>query len=377
MAPFSGNGGGNSGSEVPPFGRFFLPGPTEVRPEILRAQIGPMMGHRTPEAESLVSRLQPGLRALFGTERPVYVAASSATGLMEAAIRNGVRERVLCLVNGAFGDRFVRISEACGLQADRLAIEWGEAHRPEQLRAALRKGRYDAVTVVHCETSTGVLNPLAELAAVVREEDDVVLLVDAVTSVSGCPVEADAWGLDFVLTGSQKALALPPGLALGVAQPRLLERATQIGARTLYFDLLSFERNLEKHQTPNTPAISLLYALDAQLSAIAEEGLQARWDRHLAMARRTHEWVDEMREQGVELGVLAAAGSRAPTVTCIRTPQEWPGPRLAGRLKERGYTVAPGYGSRRDDMIRIGHMGDHTLTELNELLTATGEILSA
>ncbi|HUH14125.1 MAG TPA: alanine--glyoxylate aminotransferase family protein [Longimicrobiales bacterium] len=363
--------------ELPPFGRFFLPGPTEVRPEILQAQVGPMMGHRTPQTEALVGRIQEGLKDLFRTERPVYISSSSATGLMEAAIRNGVRERVLCLVNGAFSERFAKIAQGCGKEVDILEVEWGDAHRPEQVREALSSDRHDAVTVVHCETSTGVLNPVEELARVVHEAGDLALLVDGVTSVGGVPVLTDDWQLDFVLTGSQKALALPPGLALGVAQAHMLDRARQIPARGIYFDFLEFERNLEKNQTPNTPATSLLYALDAQLAAIAEETLEARWERHAAMARRTRAWVDEMGEKGLALSIVAPEGYRSDTVTCLRLPEGWTGPRLCAALSERGCTVAPGYGKLKDDMIRIGHMGDHTLDELETLLGAAEEALSS
>src|SRR5690606_21833129 len=199
------------------FGHFFLPGPTEVRPAVLAAQNGPMMGHRDKGMEELIARVQPGLRAIFRTERPVYIAASSATGFMEGAVRNGARRRVLSLVNGAFSDRFHRIARATGLEADALTVPWGEAHTPEMLEDALKKKDYDAVTVVHSETSTGVLNPIRELAEVAHAAGDVALLVDAVSSMAGAAVETDAWDLDFVLTGSQKAFALPPGLAFGVA----------------------------------------------------------------------------------------------------------------------------------------------------------------
>lgn len=361
--------------ELKPFGRFFLPGPTEVRPEILQAQVGPMMGHRTPETEALVERIEVGLKDLFRTERPVYISSSSATGMMEAGIRNAVRERALCLVNGAFSERFARIADACDKDVDSLEVEWGEPHTPEQVRDALASSRYDAVTVVHCETSTGVLNPLEDLARVVHEAGDVAILVDGVTSVGGLPVLTDEWKLDYVLTGSQKALALPPGLALGVAQAHMLDRARDIDGRGIYFDFAEFERNLEKNQTPNTPATSLLYALDAQLADIAKETLEARWARHAAMARRTHEWVEEARDRGVDVRIVAPEGYRSNTVTCLWLPDDWSGPRVCAALSERGCTVAPGYGKLKERMFRIGHMGDHTVEELEELLGFLEEIL--
>ena len=243
------------------FGRFFLPGPTEVRPEILAAQTRPMIGHRGKAMVDLMAGLQPGLQRLFRTQRPVYLAAASATGFMEAAIRNCAVDRVLALVNGAFSDRFRKIAESNGLTVDVLEVPWGQIHTPGLVADKLRAGGYDAVTVVHSETSTGALNPIKELAQVVHDSGDVVLLVDSVTGLAGAPVESDAWSLDFVLTGSQKALALPPGMALGVAQTSALERARGNTNRGTYFDFLDFEKNIEKNQTPNTPPLSLLYAL--------------------------------------------------------------------------------------------------------------------
>ena len=358
------------------FGRFFLPGPTEVRPEVLETMMQPMIGHRVREMEELMSRIQPGLKYVFKTDRPVYVAASSATGFMEGAVRNGVRRRVLCLVNGAFSERFYKIAASTGLEADPLEVEWGDVNTPHALRKALRRGIYDAVTVVHSETSTGVLNPIKELAEVARAAGDVVLLVDTVSSMAGTAIESDNWGLDVVVTGSQKCFALPPGLAFAIAQPNILERARTKTDRGVYFDFLEFEKNLQKNQTPNTPAVSLMYALAAQVEAIREETLEARIARHAAMAARTYQWVDEMRERGVALEILAPEGFRSPTVTTIKTPEAWPGSRVASELKERGYVVATGYGKLKDATFRIGHMGDHTVDELDEMLGALQDVFA-
>ena len=358
------------------FGRFFLPGPTEVRPEILQAMERPMIGHRGKDMEQLVARLQDGLKYVFRTERPVYLSSSSATGLMEAAVRNGVRRRVLCLVNGAFSERFYRIAVACGLDADPLEVPLGEVNTPSALRKALTRGIYDAVTVVHSETSTGVLNPISELAEVARGAGDVVLLVDSVSALAGAKVETDEWGLDFVLTGSQKCFALPPGLAFGVAQPNILERAKTKTDRGIYFDFVEFEKNVLKHQTPNTPAVSLFYALEAQLKAIEQETIEGRWARHTAMARRTYEWTDEMRGRGLDLAVLAPEGFRSPAVTCVKLPEGMSGSKISAEAKARGYVIASGYGPLKDSTFRIGHMGDHTVEELDELLGVLEEIVT-
>lgn len=360
----------------PRFGRFFLPGPTEVRAEVLEAQLRPMIGHRGTAMEQLIAEMQPALRDVFRTARPVYIASSSATGLMEAAVRNGARRRVLALVNGAFSERFYQIALACGFETDALRVPLGEAHEPGVVADALRAHPYDAVTVVHSETATGVLNPIADLARVVHEAGDVVLLVDSVTGVAGAPVESDAWALDFVLTGSQKALALPPGLALGVAQDALLTRAREARGRGIYFDLVEFDKYLAKHQTPNTPALSLFHALQAQLQHIAAEGIEARWARHAAMAERCWQWADEMTQRGVPLGVLAPPGFRSPTVTCLTLPPGRTGPAVTAALAARGWTIGAGYGELKDATIRIGHMGDHSVAELDALLAQLAEVLA-
>jgi predicted phosphoserine aminotransferase len=335
-----------------------------------------MFGHRGPHIRELMSCLQGGLRRLFLTERPVYVSTSSATGLMEAGVRNGVRSRMLALVNGAFSDRFARIGRACGKEVEVMEVPWGEVHDPGDVARRLAEGGVDAVTLVHSETSTGALQPLEALASAVAEHDDVLLLVDSVTGLGGVPLRTDDWGLDFVLTGSQKALAVPPGISLAVASRAMLERAATVEGRGLYFDLLAFEKNIQKLQTPNTPALSLLHALAVQLERMASEGLEARWDRHEAMAARCRRWVMEEAGRMPGLRVLAPEGARSPTVTCIVLPEDLPGPRVVEGLRGRGWVVGSGYGKLKPTTFRIGHMGDHTVEELDALLAETGEVLS-
>lgn len=353
------------------FGRFFLPGPTEVHPDVLQAQARPMIGHRGPAIEELMGRIQDGLGMLFRTERHVLVSTSSATGLMEAAVRNGVRERVLSLVNGAFSGRFANIAESCGKQVDRLEVPWGEVHDPDRVREKLSSGDYDAVTLVHSETSTGALNRVPEIAEVVREFDDVLVLVDSVSGLGGADVRTDQWGLDFVLTGTQKAVAVPPGLAFAAPSPRLLDRSAELTDRGTYFDLQKFQAKIEKNQTPNTPAVSLLYALDVQLQRIRAEGLDERQERHRVMARRCWEWVDGLRDdEGLDVRIFVEdPDHRSPTVTCILLPEGLSGKAVVGSMKERGYVLGTGYGKMKEAAIRIGHMGEQTVESLNSLLT--------
>ncbi len=359
-----------------PPGHFFLPGPTEVHAEVLEAQLRPMIGHRGPAIQEIMAELQGGLKAVFRTARPVFVFTCSATGLMEAAVRNGASSRVLSLVNGAFSSRFAETARKCGVEVDEIAVPWGGHHDPEQVRYELLKRPYDAVTVVHSETSTGVLNPLKDIAAVVSEQQDVLLFVDAVTSMGGVEVRPDDWGLDFVFTGSQKALAVPPGLAFAVASERMMRRSASLSGKGIYFDLQAYAANLEKLQTSTTPAVSLLYALRSQLRRIAEETVEARWRRHDEMARRCWSWVEELRaERGVDVSVLAEEGYRSPTVTCVRLPEGTAGPSVVKRMAERGWVIGKGYGSLADTTIRIGHMGDHTPAELDELLEELSAVL--
>jgi aspartate aminotransferase-like enzyme len=359
------------------FGRFFLPGPTEVHPDILAAQSQPMIGHRGQAIQELMGRIEEGLKPVFQTLRPVVVSTSSATGLMEAAVRNAVPpgEKVLCLVNGAFSERFSEIVETCGRIADIWDVPWGEAHDPEQLADRLSHDDYHAVTLSQSETSTGALQDLEAIAAVVAEDPGALLLVDSVTGIGGVRTLTDEWEIDFILTGSQKALALPPGLAFAVASDAMLERARSIPDRGWYFDLDQLIDQLDERQTPATPAISLLYALDVQLSRIAEEGIEARWERHHAMQRRTFDWVADGAEGGVDIGVFAAEGQRSPTVTCITMPGGGNGSAVVKEMKSRGWVIGDGYGKLKESTIRIGHMGDHTVAELDGLLGELGDIL--
>jgi aspartate aminotransferase-like enzyme len=336
-----------------------------------------MIGHRGPGIQDLMKEIQHGLKQVFVTERPVFVSAASATGFMEAAVRNGADGRVLALVNGAFSQRFADIARACALEVDELVVPWGGVHDPATVATKLQERRYDAVTVVHSETSTGALNDLRALSGVVAASEGTFLLVDSVTGVGGAEMRADDWKLDFVLTGSQKALALPPGLAFGVASDRMMERAAQMEGKGVYFDLVAFAKNLDKFQTPTTPALSLLYALQHQLAHIEEETMEGRWARHRDMAERTWAWVADMHgKRGVELSVMAPEGARSPTVTTICLPDHLKGPAMVKGMFDRGWVIGGGYGKLKEGPIRIGHMGDHTLSELNALLGVLEEVMA-
>jgi aspartate aminotransferase-like enzyme len=289
---------------------------------------------------------------------------------MEASIRCARPGRVLSIVNGAFSERYAHIARACGRQVDLVEVRWGDVVSPDVVEQRLGSASYAAVTVVHSETSTGALTNVHAVAELAHRHGAQVL-VDSVSGVGGAPLEADAWGLDFALTGSQKALALPPGLAFGVASREYMRYVSDAAARGVYFDLLEFEQCVAKNQTPNTPAISLLYALDVQLGAIAAEGLDQRWMRHAAMARATAEWAYAAGERlGVDLEILAPAGARSPTVSALVLPDGVRGDDVVAEVARRGYTIGGGYGKLRDRTVRIGHMGDHTVSGVRDCLAA-------
>jgi len=326
------------------FGRFFLPGPTEVHPDVLRAMLRPMIAHRSAACTELLASVQPVLRRLFGTQRPVLIGATSATGFMEAGIRLIPRGRVLALVNGAFSERFAQIAEACGHEVERRVVAWGRAHDSLGDTAG-----FDAVLVAHNETSTGVVQPVAEIARAVHPTP---LLVDSTSGLGGAELKFDEWNLGYALTGSQKALALPPGLAFAVAREDLLAQAHD----TFYFDLRRYADN----PPPFTPALPQLYALAAQVRRIEQEGIDARLARHRAMMERVWEW-------GAGREILADPAHRSPTVTCFLDGNS---DAIRARLSERGYTIGNGYGKLKGKAFRIGHMGDQDLDTLARLLRA-------
>ncbi len=280
--------------------RMFVPGPVDVDPQVLAAQTQPMLPHRSKEFEAIFSRASDKARQLFATQYRVFLLTASGSGLQEAAVRNFAREKVLSCVNGAFAERWFDVARANGKAADRLEAPWNQPISPERVAEALGRQHYEILTVVHNETSTGLENPVMEIAAAARRASpDTLICVDAVSSLGGVKLEMDSWGLDVVLTSSQKCLALPPGLALGAVSDRAMEYARQVPERGWYFDLVLMEKHRLKDSTPATPAISLIYALDFQLERILAEGLERRFARHSAMAERVQAWAEAARLEPV------------------------------------------------------------------------------
>jgi aspartate aminotransferase-like enzyme len=349
----------------------FVPGPVDVDPEVLAAQTQPMLPHRSAEFEEIFHRVEDKTRKLFFTENRVLITASSGTGLQEAAVRNFANQRVLNCINGAFGFRWHDVALSNGKSADKLETPWDKPITAEMVAVALKGQEYEILTVVHNETSTGLENPIGEIAAAVRQvSPDTLVCVDAVSSLSGAKIETDAWGLDYVLTSSQKALAIPPGLGLAATSDRALTRAEGVENRGWYFDLLRMEKHRTKNSTPATPATSLINALDFQLDRILAEGVEARFARHASMAERVQTWA---LENG--FGLFAPEGYRSKTVTTVANTRKVDIAALNAFLMERGMRLANGYGTLKGKTFRIAHMGELTLQDIEVLLATIEEYL--
>jgi aspartate aminotransferase-like enzyme len=359
---------------APTLSKFFLPGPTDVHPDVAAALMRPMISHRSSEFRALFARLQTGLHPFFATKQPVVLVPASATAMMEMAVRAAPPGRILALVNGAFSARFAEIARACGRDVDVQDVTLGRAPDLDDAERALARTRYAAVTACHCETSSGVMMDVRRLAECAHRHG-ALALIDAVTSVGGTECATDAWALDFVFAGSQKTLALPPGLALAVAAPSLVESARANPGRGRYLDVDEYVGFATKSETPNTPSLALLHALDAQLERIAREGLSARLARHAAMAAATHAWVDRMRQEGVNVGVLAPAGLRSPTVSVLTLPEGATAAKVLRAMTERGYTLGAGFAPLAKSSVRIGHMGDHTVEGVTQCLAELEDVL--
>jgi predicted phosphoserine aminotransferase len=352
-------------------GHLFIPGPVDVNEEIAKAQTQPMLPHRSAQFEEIFRRSAENAQKIFLTKYRVFISASSGTGFHEAAVRNFANQRVLCCVNGAFAARWQQVSETNGKETDVVQADWKQPITPELVASTVKKQKYEAVLVVHNETSTGLVNPVKEIAKVIHElSPETLICVDAVSSLAGDRLDMDDWGLDMVLTSAQKALALPPGIALAAVSDRAMQKAESVQNRGWYFDLVRLEKHRVKDSTPATPAIGLIYALDMQLQRILKEGLEARFARHAAMAEMAQKWAIS---RGLDL--YAPEGYRSKTVTTIDNTKGIDVSKLNAFLSERGMRIANGYGPLKGKTFRIGHMGELTPSDVEELLSAMDEYL--
>ncbi len=353
--------------------KLFIPGPVEVSEKTFRAMCRPMIGHRSGDFKKLYGGIQPKLKELFGTTQPVMLSTSSAWGVMEGSIRNLVSTgKVLNCMCGAFSDKWFDVSKKCGKEAVALQVEWGQPVRGEQIRAALSAGGFDAVTLIHNETSTGVMSNIEEIAAVMKDFPEVCLIVDTVSSFSVVPIPMDALGIDVLLTGSQKALAMPPGLALFAASKKAMDRAATVKGRGYYFDFVEFAKNQAEDMTPSTPSISHIYALESKLEDIFTEGVAKRHARHAENNAIVHEWV---KKQGLDF--FAPEGFRSKSLTCIANNKGIDVAELAKKAKDRGFIIDGGYGKLKGKTVRLSNMGDETPATMRELLTALDACLAS
>ncbi len=350
--------------------KLFIPGPTEVREEILQAMATPMIGHRSTAYADLQKSVEEKLKRLLNTESRVMLFTSSSTGIMEGAIRNCVGKKVLNTLNGEFSRRWHEIAKSCGVAADTVEVQPGEAITADIVDAALAKGGYDAVCLTFNETSTGILSPVSEVAKMVRAKyPDVLILVDAVSCMAGVEIKNDEWGLDVCLAGVQKCFALPPGFAVTTVSARAMERAKTIPFRGYYFDFIENEKFAAKYNTPATPSISHLFALDKQLDAMFAEGLQNRYARHQAMAEHCRAWGNK------HFKMYGDARYLSPTVSHISNTTGFDFKALNSELGKRGAAISDGYGPFKGKTFRIGHMGDLTLADVTWLTGQIDDIL--
>jgi aspartate aminotransferase-like enzyme len=355
--------------------KLHIPGPVEVSEKTFRAFRSPMIGHRGQGFKDLYARIQPQLQRLFYTNELVYLSTSSAWGVMEGAVRNLVHKRVLCCMCGAFSDKWLDVARRCGKEAEPLQVSWGSPILAGQLDARLSSGQFDALTLIHNETSTGTMSPLGEIAGLKQKYPDVLFIVDAVSSLSATQIEFDSLGIDVLLAGSQKAFAMPPGLAVFTFSAAARQRAAKTSDRGYYFDFLEFQKNAEASMTPSTPSIGHVYALASKLEDIFAEGLENRYLRHATLAQMTRGWAEN---HGFTL--FPEKGFESLTLTCVSNGAKPGGrvidlPRFQQLVKERGFLIDAGYGKIKGKTFRISNMGDETEESMTQLYAAMDEAL--
>src|SRR5438445_3455721 len=356
--------------------KLHIPGPVEVSEKTFRAFCSPMIGHRGQGFKDLYAKIQPQLQQLLSTKQLIYLSTSSAWGVMEGAIRNLVSKKVLCCMCGAFSDKWLDVAQRCGKQAEGLKVNWGSPIQAEQIEAKLATGQFDALTIIHNETSTGVMSPLYQIAALKEKFADIMLIVDAVSSMSAIKLEFDALRVDVLLAGTQKAFALPPGLTVFTCSPTALSKAAKAKDRGYYFDFVEFQKNAEENMTPSTPSIGHVYALASKLEEIFAEGLEARYARHLKLAQMSRAWA---ARQGFTL--FPEKGFESVTLTCVNNGAK-PGGRvvdvakLQKLVKEQGFLIDGGYGKIKGTTFRISNMGDETKESMEQIFAALNKAMN-
>ena len=351
--------------------RLFIPGPVEVTEDVLQKLATPMIGHRSKDASVLQRSISEKMNKLMYTKNQILLSTSSGSGFMEGALKSCTQKRAACFSVGAFGDRWYKMATANGIPADKIASEWGQPTTPEMVEETLATGKYDLIAVTHNETSTGIMNPLEEIAEVVKKYPEVVFCLDAVSSLGGTKIEVDKCGIDICITSTQKCLGLPPGLAICSISEKALKAAEKVENRGLYFDLLAIYQYIQKkdHQYPSTPTLPHMFALDYQLDKIIEEGFENRFARHLEMAKYVRAWAQKHFE------MFADEKYASNTLTTVKNSRGISVADLNKKLGERGFMISNGYGALKEKTFRIAHMAETTLDEVKVLLGHIEEIL--
>jgi aspartate aminotransferase-like enzyme len=355
--------------------KLHIPGPVEVSEKTFRAFCSPMIGHRGQGFKDLYAKIQPQLQQLLYTNELVFLSTSSAWGVMEGAVRNLVSKKALCCMCGAFSDKWLDVAQRCGKQGEGLKVDWGSPIRAEQVDQKLSSGQFDVLTLIHNETSTGVMSPLADIAELKKKYPDVMFIVDAVSSMSATPIQFDALGIDVLLAGSQKAFALPPGLTVFAVSAAAREKAATKNDRGYYFDFLEFQKNAEGNMTPSTPSIGHVYALASKLEDIFSEGLESRFLRHATLAQLTRQWA-----QNHGFTLFPEPGFESVTLTCVNNGAK-PGGRVIDvarfqkLVKDAGFLIDGGYGKIKGSTFRISNMGDETEQTMQQLYDAMDQAI--
>lgn len=353
--------------------KLFIPGPVDVREDVLQKLATQQIGHRTKEASALQRSISEKLQKVFYTNNQIILSTTSGSGLMEGAIRSFTRKRAAVFSVGAFGDRWFKMAKANNVPADIFRSEPGYPTTPEMVDKVLSSGKYDVITVTHNETSAGIMNPVGEIGAMLKEKyPDILFLVDSVSSMAGVKIETDAWGIDVNITSTQKALGLPAGMAICSVSERAIEAGRQVEFRGLYLDIVDLYDTIKKkdHQYPSTPSLPHMFALDYQLDRIMEEGLENRFARHKEMAEYVRAW----GRKNFDL-LVKDEKYLSQTLTTIKNTREISVGDLNKKLGERGFMISNGYGDLKDVTFRISHMADYTLDEVKELISTIDDIL--
>jgi len=351
--------------------KLFIPGPVDVKPDVLERMATPMIGHRSKDASRLQRSISDKLRKLFYTENEILLSTTSGSGLMEGAVRSCTLKRAAVFSVGAFGKRWFEMAKANNVPADLFEVEWGQATSPEQVDEVLATGKYDLITITHNETSTGIMNPVQEIAEVIKKYPDVVFCMDAVSSAGGSKIEVDKLGVDICITSTQKALALPPGLAICTFSQKAIERAKEVPFRGYYLDLLQLLKYIHEkdYQYPSTPSLSHMFALDYQLDKILAEGLDNRFNRHIEMAEFIRAWARK------NFAIYGDERYLSNTLTTITNTRDIDVGALNRELGKRGFQISNGYGKMKEKTFRIAHMADYVLEDVKELINNIDAIL--